>query len=135
MSEGNVLKGKVKPAHRTWRLQSKPKLGKDDRKCPLESPLQTLESLDAFLSCQVCGSLTPVLDNSPGQHGRPASGFYCCVGKCVLGPWRFLPLFLNPAAPIMEPSQDRRAVHAANRSILTDSANTYRLFRTMYPEV
>lgn len=34
----NALKGRVKQAHQTWRPLSRPKLAKDDRKCPWESP-------------------------------------------------------------------------------------------------
>lgn len=102
-SEGYTLKDRVKghTAHGDYR--AKPKLGEDDRKCPLETPRQALESHDEFPYCQVGDSFSCV-GQQPWVAWKP--GFRALLqwgGGSSWGHGVSWPPFPNPAAPSMEP--------------------------------
>lgn len=133
-SEGYTLKGRVKRHTEHGDYRENPKLGEDDKKCPLESPLQALESLDEFPSCQVGDSFSCV-GQQPWVAWKPGFRALMQCGGKQLGAWSILP----PPSWIQQllawnHHQNRRAVDAANRSILTDPANSPRLFRMMHSE-
>lgn len=100
-SEGYTLKDRVKghTAHGDYR--AKPKLGEDDRKCPLENPRQALESHDEFPYCQVGDSFSCV-GQQPWVAWKPGFRALLQWGGNSWGHGVSWPPFPNPAAPSME---------------------------------
>lgn len=133
-SEGYTLKDRVKGHTEHGDYRAKPKLGEDDRKCPLENPRQALESHDEFPYCQV-GDSSSCVGQQPWVAWKPGFRALLQWGGEAVGGMEYP----DPPSRIQQllawnHYQNRRAVHAANRSTLTDRANTPRLFRMMHSE-
>lgn len=70
-------------------FRANPKLGEDDRKCPLENPHQDLESLDEFPSYQVGDSFC--VGQQPWVAWKPSFRALLQCGGKQLGAWSILP--------------------------------------------
>lgn len=133
-SEGYTLKDRVKGHTEHGDYRAKPKLGEDDRKMSFgESTTSIGKSwwvslLPGWWFLLLCWTA------ALGSMEAWLQGFTAVGGEAVGGME-----YPDPPSRIQQllawnHYQNRRAVHAANRSTLTDRANTPRLFRMMRSE-